>query len=47
VLGMSQVVENLLDGGAAEGAKPKERVPVRPIFRFEDTPEYKHFLERQ
>ncbi len=47
VLGMSRVVENLLDGGAAEGAKPKERVPVRPIVRFEDTPEYKHFLERQ
>ena len=47
VLGMSHVVENLLDGGTAEGAKPKERVPVRPIFRFEDTPEYKHFLERQ
>ena len=47
VLGMSRVVENLLDGGSAEGAKPKERVPVRPIFRFEDTPEYKHFLERQ
>ncbi len=47
VLGMSRVVENLLDGGTAEGAKPKERVPVRPIFRFEDTPEYRHFLERQ
>ena len=47
VLGMSRVVENLLDGGTAEGAKPKERVPVRPIIRFEDSPEYKHFLERQ
>ena len=46
VAGMAQVVETLLDG-PAEGAKPKERVPVRPIFRFEDTPEYKHFLERQ
>ena len=47
VVGMSRVVENLLDGGTAEGAKPKERVPVRPIIRFEDSPEYKHFLERQ
>ena len=47
VTGMAHVVENLLDGGAAEGAKPKERVPVRPIIRFEDSPEYKHFLERQ
>ena len=46
VLGMAQVVETLLDGGT-EGAKPKERVPVRPIIRFEDSPEYKHFMARQ
>ena len=47
VLGMSHVVESLLDGGTAENAKPRERTPVLPITRFEDTPEYKHFLERQ
>ena len=47
VTGMARVVENLLDGGTAEGAKPKVREPVRPIIRFEDSPEYKHFLERQ
>ena len=46
VAGMAQVVEALLEG-PAESNKPKERVPVRPITRFEDTPEYKHFLERQ
>ena len=46
VAGMAQVVEALLEG-PAESDKPKERVPVRPITRFEDTPEYKHFLERQ
>ena len=46
VLGMSRVVEELLDG-PSETAKSKERVPVRPITRFEDSPEYKHFLERQ
>ena len=46
VAGMAQVVETLLEG-PAESDKPKERVPVRPISRFEDTPEYKHFLERQ
>ena len=43
---MSRVVENLLNGGSDAG-KPRERVPVRPITRFEDTPEYQHFLERQ
>ncbi|MBR6443769.1 MAG: aminotransferase class I/II-fold pyridoxal phosphate-dependent enzyme [Clostridia bacterium] len=47
VLGMSHVVESLLDGGTADSAKPHERTPVLPITRFEDTPEYKHFLERQ
>ena len=46
VLGMTRVIENLLDGKTGE-VKPAERVPVRPIVRFEDTPEYKHFLERQ
>ena len=46
VLGMSQVVETLLDG-PAETSRPAERVPVRPITRFEDSPEYLHFLERQ
>ena len=46
VAGMAKVIEELLDGGAG-AAKPAERVPVRPIVRFEDSPEYKHFLERQ
>lgn len=46
VLGMSHVVETLLDG-PAESARPTERIPVRPITRFEDSPEYLHFLERQ
>ena len=43
---MSRVVESLLNGSAASN-KPAERVPLRPITRFEDTPEYLHFLERQ
>ena len=43
---MSRVVESLLEGPAASD-KPRERIPVRPIVRFEDTPEYLHFLERQ
>ncbi len=43
---MSRVVETLLEGPSA-GDKPRERVPVRPITRFEDTPEYLHFMERQ
>ena len=43
---MSRVVESLLNGSAASD-KPAERVPLRPITRFEDTPEYLHFLERQ
>ena len=43
---MSRVVEDLLNGTSAE-AQPRQRVPVRPITRFEDTPEYLHFLERQ
>ena len=46
VEGMARVVEELLNGGA-ENSKPKERVPVRPITRFENSPEYLHFLERQ
>ena len=46
VEGMSRVVETLLNG-PVQGEKPAERVPVRPITRFEDTPEYIHFLERQ
>ncbi len=46
VLGMSRMVESLLNG-TAESSKPAARVPVRPIVRFEDTPEYRHFLERQ
>ena len=46
VSGMAQVVESLLNG-PAESKGPAERVPVRPITRFEDTPEYQHFLERQ
>ncbi|MCR5297399.1 MAG: aminotransferase class I/II-fold pyridoxal phosphate-dependent enzyme [Clostridiales bacterium] len=46
VEGMARVVETLLNG-PVPGEKPAERVPVRPITRFEDTPEYLHFLERQ
>lgn len=46
VLSMTRVVENLLDG-PSESSKPAERVPVRPIVRFEDSPEYLHFLDRQ
>ena len=43
---MSRVVESLLEGPVST-EKPAERIPVRPITRFEDTPEYLHFLERQ
>ncbi len=43
---MSRVVEDLLTGHDGSD-KPKERVPVRPVTRFEDSPEYLHFLERQ
>ena len=43
---MSRVVEDLLSGSAGS-EKPRERIPVRPITRFEDSPEYLHFLERQ
>ena len=45
VLGMARTVENLLSG--PKEARPKERVPVLPITRFEDSPEYKAFLQRQ
>ncbi len=46
VAGMARVVERLLGGVEAEN-RPKERVPVLPVTRFEDSPEYRHFLERQ
>ena len=46
VASMAQVVENLLNGNVP-GSKPRERVPVRPVIRFEDSPEYLHFMERQ
>ena len=46
VANMTRVVENLLDG-TSDTPKSKERIPVRPIIRFEDSPEYQHFLERQ
>jgi len=46
VAGMARMVENLLDGETGS-AKPRERIPVRPITRFEDSPEYQHFLDRQ
>ncbi len=46
VNGMAQVVEALLKGPVQEN-RAAERVPVRPITRFEDTPEYLHFVERQ
>ena len=45
VLGMARTVESLLSGTKAD--QPKERVPVLPVTRFEDSPEYKAFLERQ
>ncbi len=51
VLGMSRVVESLLDGGSPAAASPAartaERTPMLPITRFEDSPEYRHFLDRQ
>lgn len=34
---MSRVVEELLNG-TSDAGKPKERVPVRPVTRFEDSP---------
>ncbi len=43
---MTRVVEGLLDGPSEHKASA-ERVPVRPITRFEDSPEYQHFLDRQ
>ena len=46
VLGMSRVVEDLLKGGPAE-SRPAERVPVRPVTRFEDSAEYLSFMERR
>ena len=46
VAGMARVVESLLEGPVQDTRKA-ERMPVRPITRFEDTPEYQHFLERQ
>ena len=46
VNGMTQVVEALLKGPLPE-SRTAERVAVRPITRFEDTPEYLHFVERQ
>ncbi len=45
VAGMARVVETLLEGPREE--KPTERTPVLPITRFEDTPEYHHFVKRQ
>jgi len=46
VADMSRVIESLLTGTADKNAV-REHVPVRPVVRFEDSPEYKHFLERQ
>ena len=46
VSGMARVVESLL-AGPVQGSRPAERTPVRPIIRFEDSPEYLHFMERQ
>ena len=46
VQGMTRVVESILSGEAAQ-EQPSARVPRRPITRFEDSPEYHHFLERQ
>ena len=43
---MTRVVEQLLDGtGSIE--KKAERVPVLPVVRFEDAPEYQDFRQRQ
>ena len=44
---MAHVVESLLKGSDAAQTAPAERVPVRPITRFEDTPEYTGFVKRQ
>ena len=45
VLGMARTVESLLAGPKED--HPKERVPVLPVTRFEDSPEYRAFLQRQ
>ncbi len=45
VSGMTRVVEELLSG--PQEKKTAERTPVRPVTRFEDSPEYLHFVERQ
>ncbi len=42
---MTRMIENLLAGNTAE-TRPAERVPVRPITRFEDDPDYISFVER-
>ena len=44
---MAHVVESLLRGSGTAQTAPAERVPVRPITRFEDTPEYTGFVKRQ
>ena len=43
---MAGVIESLLNGGTTQTASA-ERVPVKPITRFEDTPEYVSFVKRQ
>lgn len=43
---MAAVVEEILTG-ADQAAQRRKHVPVEPIVRFEDTPEYQHFLQRQ
>ncbi len=43
---MAAVVEEILTG-ADQAAARKKHLPVEPITRFEDSPEYQHFLQRQ
>ena len=45
VNGMTRYIQQLMEGRAADS--PKERVPVIPLIRFEDTPEYQAFRRRQ
>ncbi len=47
VQSMTRVVETLLSGPVRDAEQSAERTPVLPITRFEDTPEYRHFLARQ
>ncbi|MCQ2457799.1 MAG: aminotransferase class I/II-fold pyridoxal phosphate-dependent enzyme [Clostridia bacterium] len=43
---MSAMIAHLLSG-ETQSASAAERVPVKPVTRFEDTEEYQHFVARQ